>query len=124
MSDINPIQIINDPEAYSMDERLDALADVLDDRVWTTNNGPAYPAFSEAAAMIRMVLNDDDFDAIQSVDSNVDVYGCIECPQSVGNKRRLSVSPEQPDPIYCPYCGNQSLITDGDELRRIEAYCE
>jgi len=42
-------------------------------------------------------------------------------PRTEFGCRRVSVPTEQPEPLFCPYCGNQSLITVGEELRQIEA---
>lgn len=47
-------------------------------------------------------------------------YGCIECPQTLQNKRRILVPDDQSKPLYCPYCVNQTLITAGEELENVE----
>jgi DNA-directed RNA polymerase subunit RPC12/RpoP len=50
-------------------------------------------------------------------------YECIECPQNldrVSRGRLLEIDDDQMDPLFCPYCGNQTLIEGGVDWAALE----
>lgn len=44
-------------------------------------------------------------------------YECIDCPQILSDvkegERVVTVPSDQSEPLYCPWCGNQTLVEGG-----------
>lgn len=50
-------------------------------------------------------------------------YECLECPQnfsSIPKGELIEIDDDLMDPLFCPWCGNQTLIEGGVDWARLE----